>query len=411
MKHLHRRALLALGLPLSLAHAEDPTCDVDQVVDVVCGVSTTPTCSSDLTTMSSLEWQNPLVRAAAETLPATGAPDEQATTVARIDHPNHCCVRACATLVVGPRETAVGFGEKLSLCVPPFATSAPTADVPACAGSVAAADRVLPFQGMSMNGMCCYEAPPRPPPPVLEPRPRKRMRGRPVRVGDRACTADVAEGGGWGATASGAPDAAQHGRWASEATMEHASVAAFARLSLQLMALGAPWELIDRCHEAARDEVRHAVDAYRLASRHGPAVRPTPFPQAAAPIDLNMEALVRHTLEDGCWGEGVAAEEARLGAGECLDPEIREVLQTVARDEAEHMALAWEVVRWAKSAHPAESTRAIEAFLANHPMDSTPQPAVSTAVTGHLEPGRVARLRQRVLGEVVRPCLHALLAA
>ena len=55
--------------------------------------------------------------------------------------------------------------------------------------------------------------------------------------------------------------------WEAAATAEHASVAAFARHSMQLMALAAPMQLIRDAHEAALDEIRHARLSFALASR------------------------------------------------------------------------------------------------------------------------------------------------
>lgn len=67
--------------------------------------------------------------------------------------------------------------------------------------------------------------------------------------------------------------------WTRVGLMEHASVAAFSRFSLQLMALGAPSDLLQKSHEAAADEIRHARDAFALAGHYagrpvGPGVMP-----------------------------------------------------------------------------------------------------------------------------------------
>ena len=46
-------------------------------------------------------------------------------------------------------------------------------------------------------------------------------------------------------------------------------------------------------------------------------------------------------------GETVAALEARHAAEASPFPEVRRVLQLIARDEEKHAALAWRFVRWA----------------------------------------------------------------
>jgi hypothetical protein len=46
--------------------------------------------------------------------------------------------------------------------------------------------------------------------------------------------------------------------WASAGAGEHASIAAFARLALQLLRHGAPTALLSGVHQAALDEIRHS---------------------------------------------------------------------------------------------------------------------------------------------------------
>jgi len=50
--------------------------------------------------------------------------------------------------------------------------------------------------------------------------------------------------------------------------LEHASIAAFARFSLQLLSLGAPAGLIDDCTRALGDETAHARLCFQLASAY-----------------------------------------------------------------------------------------------------------------------------------------------
>src|SRR5262245_52773660 len=58
-------------------------------------------------------------------------------------------------------------------------------------------------------------------------------------------------------------------RWARAAQYEHASVASFARFSLELLALGAPSDLIARAHRAAIDELEHTELALGVARALG----------------------------------------------------------------------------------------------------------------------------------------------
>ncbi len=56
--------------------------------------------------------------------------------------------------------------------------------------------------------------------------------------------------------------------WLRNALMEHASIAAFARFTLELLAVGAPADLIRDSNAAASDETRHAELCFALASEY-----------------------------------------------------------------------------------------------------------------------------------------------
>src|SRR6188768_815298 len=97
--------------------------------------------------------------------------------------------------------------------------------------------------------------------------------------------------------------------WLADAQVEHASVAAFARLSLQLLALGAPVELVRDAQLASLDELRHADFFFDLASHAaGSPLRPGPLDVAGALDDLSLAALIESNLREGCIGETRAAE-------------------------------------------------------------------------------------------------------
>jgi hypothetical protein len=70
-------------------------------------------------------------------------------------------------------------------------------------------------------------------------------------------------------------------QWRENGKTEQASVAAFARLTLDLMALGAPPSLIAAANRDALDEIRHAELCFSLAcALDGKRVGPGPFPEA-----------------------------------------------------------------------------------------------------------------------------------
>ena len=75
------------------------------------------------------------------------------------------------------------------------------------------------------------------------------------------------------------PDAARRAiaqHWTRAAQMEHASVAAFSRFSLQLLAVGAPPSLLEDAHRAALDE--DLLHCGRLVGPDGRAGRRSDLP-------------------------------------------------------------------------------------------------------------------------------------
>jgi hypothetical protein len=123
--------------------------------------------------------------------------------------------------------------------------------------------------------------------------------------------------------------------------------AAYARLSLHLLGLGAPAELVDAAARAQIDEIRHAKLAFSLASHYsgeraawGELCLRDVF-QTTSPEDI-----VRTVVLEGCLFGACATLEALRGVELCRDPVVRRVLSTFAADEARHAELAWKIVRW-----------------------------------------------------------------
>lgn len=204
--------------------------------------------------------------------------------------------------------------------------------------------------------------------------------GRPLRRRDGVPTsAALATDGAWGDAPADLPRVeglaaadrrARGARWLAIARAEHASVPAFARLSLDLIALGAPPALVAGAHRAALEEIEHARAAFAIAGAYlGQPVSAGDLPEAAAPWadagEPAEERAVRVAIEsqiEGCEGEGGAARAAALEAAIEGDPAVRAVLHRIAREEATHAALASDVVAWLGAGpHRASVRRALEA--------------------------------------------------
>lgn len=142
--------------------------------------------------------------------------------------------------------------------------------------------------------------------------------------------------------------AALREHWLQAAQMEHASVASFARLTLELMAVGAPPELLVRAQQAGIDEVRHAERCFAVAEALGAG----PRGPGALPIDGSLRAptlveIAAAAAREGCVWETAAALQAQVEAERCGHPALKAVLAEIAADEARHAELAWDLVAWA----------------------------------------------------------------
>ncbi len=199
--------------------------------------------------------------------------------------------------------------------------------------------------------------------------------------------------------------------WGGIAALEHASVASFARTTLQLLALGAPADILGDTQRAAVDEVHHAQLAYGLAS----ACAGRPLGPAALPLDDISLATDRRTfivelIDEGCVGETLGAAEADVIA-EASDPAIAAVGRTLSADEARHAALAWRTLKWLLDGADRETRAAASDALRD---------AISRArgadfgagphLPSHGMPGPAERraLHCEAIDEVVVPCARAL---
>lgn len=132
--------------------------------------------------------------------------------------------------------------------------------------------------------------------------------------------------------------------WLAEAAhLEAASVLAFRRLERELRRLGAPRELLVAARRSRADEIRHAREMAALARRFGGAPAPV---QVLREIERTPFAIALENAVEGCIRETYGALVAGYQARRATDPELRSVLERIARDEARHAALAHEVAAW-----------------------------------------------------------------
>ena len=215
--------------------------------------------------------------------------------------------------------------------------------------------------------------------------------------------------------------------WSSEAAFEHASVASFAKLSLELMALGAPRELIEATHRAALDELEHASLGFSLATAYAGSERGPGLFEVVRDLRLatSLADLAAQAVEEGCVGETLAALIAGAQRHAASDDAVVSALSRIAEDEARHAELSWRIVGWALAVGDAEVGARVENAFARaieqtrqdvetgrlaKAYDVEDESVLRMRAHGRLAPIDVANEKDRGLREVVLPAMRALLA-
>ncbi len=200
--------------------------------------------------------------------------------------------------------------------------------------------------------------------------------------------------------------AARAEHWTREAAFEHASIASFAQLTLDLLAAGAPPALLAGAQRAALDEIEHAQIAFALATAYGSGAPVGPGALVASPSPAacsSLAKLARATFLDACIGESVASAMLAERARTERDPALAPLLSKMSQDEERHAELAWRIVAWALRSGDAEVGRAVSIAQA--------EVAAELATFDDHAPSSESAVRATVLREVVLPCATALLGS
>jgi hypothetical protein len=211
--------------------------------------------------------------------------------------------------------------------------------------------------------------------------------------------------------------------WQAAALMEHASIAAFARFTLQLLQLGAPLELTLESQRAMRDETEHASRCFTLAARYaGSPLGPTALGMAGAFEEESMASIVRLAFREGCLGETCAALEASEALAAATDRAVCETLELIARDERRHAELAWHFIAWALEQDGAGEVRAVlkaevrrlraEQAETGSPSAGCRSTALESLLSHHgiVSAEHRGALRTAVITRLVLPCAEQLIA-
>jgi hypothetical protein len=200
--------------------------------------------------------------------------------------------------------------------------------------------------------------------------------------------------------------------------MEHASIAAFARFNLQLLAVGAPAALVDACNSAIIDETAHARRCFALASHYaGSPLGPAALDVGQSLDATTLEGIARLVIIEGCLGETGAALEAFEIAATASDAAIRQVFSQIAVDEQRHAELAFSFLRWVLGGCDERLRAELERVAALHMGDyeraalsstTNGEAGASLAAHGLLPAETRRRIRLQATRSIVRPVLSAL---
>jgi hypothetical protein len=247
--------------------------------------------------------------------------------------------------------------------------------------------------------------------------------GRPFLDRGRARTAAARRAGeAWGSE-RGAPLAGElaaelrarlAAAWAADGLMEHASIASFGRFAFELMAVGAPADLVAEAHRAAVDEVEHARLCLALAASYGgEPVAPAPFPfEGRVEVSADLASIAARAAREGCIGETLASIQAAEQLARAEDPRVREALAVIVEDEARHAELSWRFVAWALAQGGPEVRAAVaRAFAGAVPLPQGEALPPEMTAHGRLDPSVLRAVVLCAIDDVVRPCAERLLAA
>jgi hypothetical protein len=201
--------------------------------------------------------------------------------------------------------------------------------------------------------------------------------------------------------------------WLEDALMEHASVASFARFTLDLLALGAPPDLVRDAQQASLDEIEHAQACFGVAALLSGNVR-GPGPLAANGFTpRGLFDSLRAAVHEGCVGETLAAGIVQEQARCSTDPRITRVLERIGADELRHAELAFRFVAWAIAVHGEVARQVVQDAFAEA-LARAPAPPPSPLLApeelhrgGRLTTHEWSREAEHLFAEVIRPAAAA----
>ncbi|MFO0614162.1 MAG: ferritin-like domain-containing protein [Polyangiaceae bacterium] len=153
--------------------------------------------------------------------------------------------------------------------------------------------------------------------------------------------------------------------WGERIPTEYRSITGFSTFSFDLIAAGAPVDLVAVCHRVCIDELRHTELAVRMVEVYGGRRPELPRDISNLPADSKLTAVAqacRSAILLSCLGETFACTELAMLRDRAVDPVVQGVLTVFLSDEIVHARIGWAYLAHAfKSADPKTKAMVAEA--------------------------------------------------
>ncbi|MGI8809964.1 MAG: ferritin-like domain-containing protein [Acidimicrobiales bacterium] len=172
--------------------------------------------------------------------------------------------------------------------------------------------------------------------------------------------------------------------WSRRTQAEYASAAIAHEVTLWLIQLGAPPDLIRDGLRVVGDELTHSELSAAVAGAAGGVERPVTINAsdvAGFGGGASVNGLGALVLRFFCIGETVAVPLFRMLRSGCTVPVARQALDRVLRDEAAHRQFGWDVLDWLLTTSGEPVRLHLEPLLAPALDDVTR--AYASSPTGH----------------------------
>jgi hypothetical protein len=204
--------------------------------------------------------------------------------------------------------------------------------------------------------------------------------------------------------------------WTDACVSAHLAAGAAAEFAVRLLRLAAPAPLLRAAAHAMADEAALSSACMQLARQYGgtpPLLTPAPKCDSAPEVDRS--ALVLSTLRRACITATVEASCAREGLEHCQEVTARELLLQLEQTRARSAQLGWRFLSWAlrdASRELIDQVRVAVLTALGSQALVAPLAARDRQLLRHGLLGfeQRALIEQRVLRDVVLPCMESVLA-